>query len=76
MTADQLEQIRSLVVETRAHCALDMEITIEGNGVNSGEAQRALDGVATILGFDENELEAATQKRMQEIDEAMENGDW
>ncbi len=63
----QLDMLYKMCVNIQAHCELDCEVTIEGNGVNPSEAAAVCKGILTILGrkIDKKDL----KDRIKELQE-------
>ena len=71
VTEEQLKEVYNLCVDVEAHCRLDYEITIDGNGCNACEASYVTYEIVKLLGFD-NEVQferdvESTAKTLEEL---------
>lgn len=52
MNKKQEKALRDLCIDVHAHCDIDSEITLKGNGTNPGEALNVIRVIEDIMGFE------------------------
>jgi hypothetical protein len=69
MTRDEeiVEQLIDLCVDIYAHCELDYEINLGGNGSNPYEAANVAREILDILGMNKSDLEIKINEAVKEL---------
>ena len=61
------DKLIELCVEVYAHCELDYEVTLAGNGTNASEASNFADEVLEILEVKKKKIEKEISKEVKEL---------